>query len=130
MEEYLFVYGTLRKDTETQMHQLLMHYCDHINNGYFTGKLYEISGYPGAVESLNETEKVYGELYRINSDAVLPLIDDYEECSEQFSLPHEYVRKKVIVYINDCSVVNAWCYIYNFCTLKLRQIPSGNYINS
>jgi gamma-glutamylcyclotransferase (GGCT)/AIG2-like uncharacterized protein YtfP len=63
--EFIFVYGTLRKGAVTAMSHVLARHGEYFADGYLQGKLYEINGYPGAIESDNAEDKVYGELYRI-----------------------------------------------------------------
>ena len=59
---------------------------------------------------------------------VLRRLDEYEECSDNFSLPHEYSRKPLSIELPDGGSVVAWVYIYNHDILKLQQIVSGNYL--
>ncbi len=92
--EFIFVYGTLRKETATAMYHVLARYCEYFSDGYMQGKLYEVDGYPGAIESDDPDNKVQGELYKIVSpELVLPQLDEYEECTDKYPQPHEYVRK-------------------------------------
>jgi len=44
-------------------------HCEYFSDGCTQGKLYEVNGYPGAIESDNPRDKVCGELYRIISSA-------------------------------------------------------------
>lgn len=130
INEYIFVYGTLRKHITSQMQRVMRRYCEYIGQGKIQGKLYEVSGYPGAIESDNRHDQVYGELYRIvNSNTLLQQLDEYEGCSHTFAEPHEYVRKKIPVILHKESILNAWVYIYNHETSKLEQIKSGNYLS-
>lgn len=125
--EYLFVYGSLRKVAST-IHPYLMHDAEYVGNGYMQGRLYEIKGYPGAVETANAHERVLGEVYLILAGPVLlERLDAYEECNAAFTQPHEYVRKVVPVTLHDGSSVMAWVYVFNHDVSGLRQIRSGNY---
>ena len=63
--QYLFVYGTLRKHANRPMHKVLRHHCEYASNAIMQGRLFEVSGYPGAIESISKEQKVIGELYRI-----------------------------------------------------------------
>ena len=126
--EYIFVYGTLRKATAKSMGYLLDQHCDYFSEGHVQGKLYEINGYPGAVESNDKAEKIFGEIYIINqSEIILPKLDEYEECTESFPQPHEYTRKILPVTLSGGESVMAWVYIYNFATSNLERINSGDY---
>lgn len=125
--EFIFVYGTLRKNVLPAKHELLTRYCNYFSNGYLQGILYEISGYPGAIESGNPADKVVGEIYTVNNKSVLSLLDEYEQCSSQFPAPHEYVRKKLPIFLATGNFISAWVYVYNHGTSHLTRITSGDY---
>jgi gamma-glutamylcyclotransferase (GGCT)/AIG2-like uncharacterized protein YtfP len=128
--EFIFVYGTLRRETATNMNDVLIRYSDYFSAGYLQGKLYEVNGYPAAIESNNPQDKVYGEIYKIrNSCLLLPELDTYEECTQQFPEPHEYIRKKLTITLFDGSYISAWVYIFNHNVENLIPISSGDYIN-
>jgi gamma-glutamylcyclotransferase (GGCT)/AIG2-like uncharacterized protein YtfP len=77
--EFIFVYGTLRKQMASDMYHVLANHCEYVSEGTMTGTLYEICGYPGAIESSNGNDKVFGELYKmLDRKLVLALFDDYE----------------------------------------------------
>jgi gamma-glutamylcyclotransferase (GGCT)/AIG2-like uncharacterized protein YtfP len=94
-KELLFVYGSLRRDSASEMYPKLINYCKYYKNGFFQGKLYNVDDYPGAVKSNSPGDKVYGELYILSSDDdVLKIFDYYEQCALRFPRPHEYQREK------------------------------------
>lgn len=127
--EFIFVYGTLRKETATSMYHVLARHCEYFSEGYMHGKLYEVNGYPGAVESENPNDKIYGELYRIgNSGLVFPLLDEYEECTDKYPEPHEYIRKKLTISLSGVGSIAAWVYVFNHDISNLIQIESGDYL--
>lgn len=127
--EFIFVYGTLRKETATSMYHVLARHCEYFSEGYMHGKLYEVNGYPGAVESENQDDKIYGELYRIgNSGLVFPLLDEYEECTDKYPEPHEYIRKKLTISLSGVGSIAAWVYVFNHDISNLMQIESGDYL--
>ena len=107
--EFIFVYGTLRKEIATNMYHVLAYHCEYFFNGHMQGKLYEVNGYPGVIESDNPSDKVYGELYRIvDSELVLTQLDEYEECTDKYPEPHEYIRKKLLISLSGGVSVPAW----------------------
>ncbi|TAL54012.1 MAG: gamma-glutamylcyclotransferase [Methylovulum sp.] len=120
--EFIFVYGSLRKAAAANRYDLLANSCDYFSGGYMHGKLYAVNHYPGAVESARHEDKVFGELYRIVDDTVLTRLDDYEECSDDFPLPHEYLRKPLPIHLRGGASVLAWVYIYNRGIANLRRI--------
>ena len=127
--EYIFVYGTLRKNSGCKMHSLLAKHCRYLSEGYIQGRLYEVNGYPGAVQSGQQKERVVGEVYRITeANIVLAKLDHYEECSAEFPHPHEYTRKKLPVFLPEGRTVFAWVYLFNHDTTALEQITSGDYL--
>lgn len=126
--EYIFVYGTLRKETATNMHYILASYCEYLADGYMQGRLYELDKYPGAVESKDSKDRVYGELYKIVSgNEILHRLDEYEGCTNRFPEPHEYIRKRLPVTLAGGDTVVAWVYVYNRDVSNRVQIKSGDY---
>ena len=110
------------------MSRVLLDHCSYFSSGCISGKMYEINRYPGVVESDNPEDIVYGEIYSTSSpDTVLPLLDEYEECSDNFPQPHEYVRKKIIVSMPDSISISAWVYIYCHDVSGLKRVKSGDY---
>lgn len=130
-EEYIFVYGTLRGDINALMYHIIARYTDFVDDGYFTGKLFEVDNYPGAIITNNKNEKVYGEIYRIKknvTDLVLKELDEYEECTDEFPEPPAYRRTKIKVVVPRLNKeLFAWAYIFNHPTDNLEPIPSGDY---
>lgn len=127
--ELLFVYGTLRRDCISPMDSLLSRHCDFFAPARCQGTLYDIAGYPGVTASNNPHNHVYGELYRVrNARQLWPPLDHYEHCSNAFSKPQQYVRKKQQILYGDNESVRAWLYLYNWKTGGLRKIASGDYL--
>jgi gamma-glutamylcyclotransferase (GGCT)/AIG2-like uncharacterized protein YtfP len=126
--EFIFVYGTLRKQMASDMHRVLANHCEYFSDGVMQGTLYEVCGYPGAIGSSDANDKVFGELYKmLDRKRVLALLDEYEECSESFSMPHEYSRKPISIELIGGGSVVAWVYLYNHDVSNLQQIISGVY---
>ena len=126
--EFLFVYGTLRKPIASGMHPMLGSDCVYFSDGVMQGKLYEVCGYPGVIQSNCANDKVFGELYKLlDRDRVLARLDEYEECSGGYPKPHEYIRKQLSIELIGGQAVVAWVYLYNRDVSKLAQILSGDY---
>ena len=103
-------------------------HCEYFSDGAMHGILYEVCGYPGAIETSVANEKVFGELYkRLDRKQVLNRLDVYEECSDRFPRPPEYCRKPLSIELSSGSSVVAWVYLYSHDVSKLQQIVSGNY---
>jgi gamma-glutamylcyclotransferase (GGCT)/AIG2-like uncharacterized protein YtfP len=126
--DYLFVYGTLRPAFGHPAHRLLAEGAERIGCGWLRGRLYEISGYPGAVLSDDPADRVVGELYRLaDPTTILTRLDDYEEAAEHFPPPREYRRCRVEIRQDDGRSVTAWIYLYNRPTENLKPIAGGDY---
>jgi gamma-glutamylcyclotransferase (GGCT)/AIG2-like uncharacterized protein YtfP len=126
-DDYLFVYGTLRRDSDSGMYSLLARYGQFVDDATYQGKLYMVDYYPGLVPSDNPHDIVHGEVYKLSCpDIVLSRLDDYEECGPNFCKPTEYVRRKENVKTKSGEVITAWVYIYNCPTEGLQLIQSGD----
>ena len=126
---YLFVYGTLRSATNSEMFQLLARHADFVGAASYQGQLYNIDDYPGVVPSKNKTDLVQGEVYQLHdADFILQQLDDYEECGPSFLQPTEYIRELCEVRLQNDEFIKAWIYRYNLCTNSLVLLPSGNFL--
>ena len=126
----LFVYGTLRKGTSTDMYRLLAREADFISDARFKGQLYLVDYYPGLIPSDNDHDIVHGELYRMRRpDVVLRTLDEYEGCSEHYPEPKEYVRRVETVILPNEEERFAWVYIYNKPVMQLKKIESGDFLD-
>jgi gamma-glutamylcyclotransferase (GGCT)/AIG2-like uncharacterized protein YtfP len=126
---YLFVYGTLRREINSEMYQLLAHYGEFVGDAIFQGKLYMVDYYPGLVSSVDTQDVVYGEVYKLSCpDIVLSRLDDYEECGPKFPEPSKYVRRKQDVKLKSGEAMNAWVYIFERPTAGLQLIESGDFL--
>lgn len=126
MSEFLFVYGTLRR--QLIHNQRLQQHAEFIAEASMRGRLYLLDGYPGAVDSTDFADNVQGELYRIRrATALFAILDDYEECSAKFPTPHEYRREQRQVRLADGRQFQAWVYLYNWDVRHLVQIVSGEF---
>ncbi|MGZ8173086.1 gamma-glutamylcyclotransferase family protein [Methylobacter sp.] len=127
--DYIFVYGTLRRDANSDMHQLLAKYAEFVSDATYQGRLYKINYYPGAVPSDDSNDAVHGEVYWLHqADVALPLLDQYEEFGPEFSEPNEYIRLKQSVVLENGRTITAWVYVYNHSTEGLESIESANFI--
>ena len=125
----LFVYGTLMRDFDHPMAQLLSRSADFIGEAHCRGRLYLVKHYPGLVLSGDAAETVFGEVYRLRApDELLREFDMYEACGEGFSEPTEYVRQMLTVTHDDGAVSDAWTYIYNWPVAHLPRIASGRFM--
>ncbi|MGH7828756.1 MAG: gamma-glutamylcyclotransferase family protein [Candidatus Binatia bacterium] len=121
MSDYLFVYGTLRRDASNTAHPLLSEHANFVSTGTYQGRLYDLGRYPGAVSSDHSSDVVQGELYALgNQEDFLKRLDEYE--GSQFR------RTEVSVLLDNGERVVTWIYIYDGATNGLKTIPSGDYV--
>jgi gamma-glutamylcyclotransferase (GGCT)/AIG2-like uncharacterized protein YtfP len=125
---YLFVYGTLRRVSNSEMFQQLARQADFVGEASYQGRLYKIDGYPGVVPSKNKTDLVQGEVYQLHDANLLSQLDDYEECSAGFLQPTEYVRELCEVRLKNDQLIQAWFYRYNRPIDTLELLASGDFL--
>jgi gamma-glutamylcyclotransferase (GGCT)/AIG2-like uncharacterized protein YtfP len=124
----IFVYGTLKRNSNSEMHRFLAKHAEFVGTAGYCGKLYKIDNYPGVVPSEDPTDEVHGEVYLIrHADVVLPRLDQYEECGPGFPEPHEYCRRKLKVCLGNGDTVMAWVYLYNHSTEGLPLMESADF---
>jgi pyruvate carboxylase len=127
-DEYLFVYGTLRKEFGNQLHKLIAKNSKFAGMAQYTGELYMVAEFPGIVPSTNKADTVVGELYKIiHPEKLIGILDDYEEYDPQNEENSLYLRKKVEVTVNGESM-ETWAYIYNKSVEGLDKIASGDFL--
>ncbi|TDL99740.1 MAG: hypothetical protein C4K58_00340 [Flavobacteriaceae bacterium] len=116
----LFVYGTLLQKSENKWSKLLQENSKPIGKGHFHGELFDLGQYPGAKISLDSTQKVYGEIFEINSPEILLELDHYEG--------DQYTRDEVKIYTED-QIITAFVYLLKGQMDSFPKIQSGNYID-
>ena len=122
-KEFLFVYGTLMRTHNHAMSDFLQRHSTFWANGYFYGKLYDLGKYPGAILSLNNEDKVYGQIFQLNNaNAVLPPLDRYEGVGEDV-----YSREKINAITETGERLECWVYLYCKAVNHHIYIASGNY---
>jgi gamma-glutamylcyclotransferase (GGCT)/AIG2-like uncharacterized protein YtfP len=123
---YLFTYGTLMQGFENPFAQKLRAFSSMKAKGYFHGRLYRIDWYPGALYDPAAPSKVFGEIYLLQSPAILDELDEYEEVldDEKASL---YVRRIVPVISETGAEIACWTYLYNQPTDGLSLIGDGRF---
>ncbi|KAA5822285.1 gamma-glutamylcyclotransferase [Algibacter amylolyticus] len=128
--DYLFVYGTLLKDTtNNEMSKFLDTHAEFLGRGYFKGRLYKVAWYPGAVNSDNESDKVYGALFKLNNfDSVFKVLDAYEGISENDPDSSLFKRELVTAFLDDGRTLKTWVYLYNQLLDGLPCIESGDFL--
>lgn len=130
MPEFLFVYGTLLKQSNLLIANFLEQNSTAVSEGSFPGVLYDIGDYPGAVYMPDSKMNVYGKILQIsNSIETFNKLDAYEETGLEFEQPNEYLRKKILVKTIDGETIECWTYLYNHSIENKELIISGRYFD-
>ena len=131
MSQYLFVYGTLCRNAGHPMHQLLARHAEYLGEGHFTGQLFRLGQYPGAMTSSDPKDKVFGELYRLRSpQPLLSRLDAYEGCAPSDPPPHQFARRRLRVHLDGGGQKTAWVYLLDRATPRYPRIASGRFVVS
>lgn len=126
--EWLFVYGTLRRDCKSGAHATYLAGAEFIDRARINGKLFRVSYYPALV--LDESSDwVTGEVYQLASPEQLARLDAYEECTYPALSGQEYQRVQVQVKTAAGNYLSAWVYAYQHSCEKLELIASGDFLN-
>ncbi len=124
----LFVYGTLRKGFPS--HELLQRLrARFVATAYLRGQLYDLGEYPGAVESADARDRIYGEVYWLPHSArafsVLDKFEGFDPLRPRFNL---FERKKTRVTLAGGAETEAWIYWLHGFRRSGRRVPSGDYM--
>lgn len=123
----LFVYGTLRRGCTGPVAALLHAGSRWIGSAEARGTLYRLDGYPGFLPDAGGGA-VHGDLFALDDpEALLPLLDDYEECAPHHPEPHEY-RRVILSVEADGGPVNAWTYVYAWPVRAEDRITGGDFL--
>lgn len=126
MFDYLFVYGTLRKQVGHPMHRVLIRHATLVDEGVFQGQLYDLGNFPGAVLSDRLEDQVHGEIYRLRrKDQVFGILDRYEGC---MGTAPWFRREQSEIRLSGGKVIRAWLYLYNCPVVQHPRIASGDYL--
>lgn len=130
VEEYLFVYGTLRRDCGNDLHRLIARNSDYVGMALFQGQMFHVADYPGIVASENTADQVVGELYLLSKTIkLLNVLDEYEEFDSEDLTASLFVRSKVNVSLNG-EKISSYAYLYNRPVGSLKRISSGDFLKA
>ena len=72
-----------------------------------------MGSYPAAVASEDPADTVLGEVYLLREPAAtLAVLDQYEGCSANDAMPHEYRRTEAVIRLETGAVILAQIYLY------------------
>lgn len=126
--EFIFVYGTLRRACPTGAHDKYLSGANFIAPAKIKGKLFKVSYYPALVID-NDADWVIGEVYQLVSTRQLATLDAYEECTFPALPEQEYQRQKVTVLTDADEHLSVWVYAYQQASAQLEFIASGDFLN-
>jgi pyruvate carboxylase len=128
VEEYLFVYGTLRRDCGNDLHRLIARNSDYVGMATYQGQMFQVADYPGIIPSDNDKDQVVGELYLLsNTIKLLNVLDEYEEFDPESSEKSLFIREHVTVKLKD-KEITSYAYLYNKAIDQKTRIASGDYL--
>jgi gamma-glutamylcyclotransferase (GGCT)/AIG2-like uncharacterized protein YtfP len=129
MAEYLFVYGTLRKNYDLKLKDKVRDHLQYVGQGKVGASLYDIGRYPGAIRD-SKGKEVIGDLFLLtDAEKVLKVLDKYEGMSGPEDSTAEFVRKKTNVRMRSGQTKKAWIYWYNFDLSTKVRIRHKDYLN-
>jgi gamma-glutamylcyclotransferase (GGCT)/AIG2-like uncharacterized protein YtfP len=129
MPDYLFVYGTLRKDYDLKLKDRVRDRLQYVGQGKVGATMYDLGRYPGAVRSTKGSE-VVGDVFLLSDPGqVLGVLDKYEGITDNGSKDEEFVRRKGRVKLRSGKLLTAWIYWYNFDPASKQPIRYKNYLN-
>lgn len=130
VQDYLFVYGTLRRGFKHPLARRLAYQADFTGLGQFQGRLYDLGSYPGLIVSDQAEDRVVGDLYRLyRPDQILKILDKYEAHYPADPARSLYLRQCLPVEAEQGQTIWTWVYIYNRPVQGYRLIASGDYLH-
>lgn len=131
--EYLFVYGSLRRDAKHDVFSKVQPHLQYVGFGYFSGMLFDLGQYPGAIEADDEqSTKVKGEVYAIEDhrNDVFRTLDRYEGFNRESLSKSLFVRKRTEIKLKNGKTISGWVYLYNRPKRiqNAKLISSGDYL--
>jgi gamma-glutamylcyclotransferase (GGCT)/AIG2-like uncharacterized protein YtfP len=128
---HLFVYGSLLSAESHEMGRRLAREAVLVGAATLPGRLYQISWYPGVVDSSAPGELVHGEVFRlIDPAAALAWLDRYEGVTggpAGGTARGEYARVERTVALATGEQLAVWVYLYQRDASGKRRIESGRW---
>jgi gamma-glutamylcyclotransferase (GGCT)/AIG2-like uncharacterized protein YtfP len=126
MSQYLFAYGTLQPGCAPAQIAHLAAKLRAVGEGFVSGVLYDLGGYPGAVPDANAKSKIAGTVMLLpEEESLLRQLDAYEGFDPRSPESSEYVRELRSVELVAGGSLECWIYIYNWKADASRAIKSG-----
>lgn len=121
--ELVFVYGTLRRG---EANHFRMATAEFVSIGQITGRLYQISWYPGLI--LDEAgDEIAGEVYSVDSE-MLGNLDSFEGISAGDTQGCEYRRVATTVMAPDGGTFTAWVWEWLAAISESQRLHHGDWL--
>jgi len=128
MTPNLFVYGSLMSTAGHPMGERLARAARLLGAATIQGRLYQISWYPGVVDSGSPHERVHGEVYALDDPSrALEWLDAYEGLAPGSPNENEYERVERPVRLVGGADLTAWVYLYRKEVAGLRAVADGRW---
>jgi len=115
---HIFVYGTLRSESDHPMARRLCARARLVGKGSVPGRLYDLGWYPAAMFDEGEKRRIVGDVFALKPGSrLLAELDAYEAGDPN------YARVPLQVKLADGGTVTAWAY-------GVTQEPSARLIQS
>jgi gamma-glutamylcyclotransferase (GGCT)/AIG2-like uncharacterized protein YtfP len=127
MQQYLFVYGTLKRRSRHPMARRLAQSARWVGTARMPGRLYNLGRFPGLKEPRTGDDWVAGDVYDLGAkaDATLMEMDAYENAESPPPTPYE--RELAIATLADGAKMQVWVYWYLGQVNEENFIASGSY---
>lgn len=125
MSDYIFVYGTLRKEFENKMAGFLRQNAEYFQDGTMEGEMYDVGTYPAALYEEGAQTIIKGNIFKLtgNRERIFEVLDLYEGVEEDL-----YIRAlRPVRFGEEATEVLCWVYLFNSSTYHLRLIAHGDY---
>jgi len=119
---HIFVYGTLRADSDHPMARRLCLQARHVGKGSVPGRLYDLGWYPAGMFDANEKRRIIGDVFALKGGSrLLAELDAYEAGDPN------YARAALEVELAAGGTITAWTYVVTE-EPRARLIQSGDFI--
>ena len=140
MSQYLFAYGTLRKDYDLPVKTRIGNGLQYIGKAKLGACLYDLGHYPGAIPraaakagrtgKTSRGTEVIGDVFLLRDpEKILRALDKYEGIDDRRPGDGEFVRKKSRVTCRSGKNITAWVYWYNREPGDRPRIRYKDYLN-
>src|SRR6266849_5959710 len=125
MADKILIYGPLMGGYNLAEELHNYQFLKPVSRGKTPGKLYDIGGYPGAVETQEPRCFVFGDVYEFASADTLQMIDAAEGAVGDDPELYRFRRHLVPVTLENGTVEEAWMFFFNSPIDNYPRIPSG-----